>query len=207
MLNQSQKKEAQKEIFLVHGHNTQMKKEILDFLGEERTYILENEPGGDLLSLMEKLEKIPENVKCAVILFSDDDFGTSFKNGDLELIQKMSGHFHYRSDEENYHTETIHGGSFPDPPIWHPDRSKLAKAAEILDRIEVRARQNVILELGYSWCKFGRDKVIVIRNEGFDIEKIQSDLKGIYPILWNSSNGWKNDLSEKLCDIGITVYS
>ncbi len=196
---------TEKDIFLVHGHNLRMKNAILNFLGKERTFILEREPYGDLLSLMEKFENIPKSVCCAVILFSDDDLGTSVSNSEFKLIKKLAGILHHLGDEEKEHTDALHAGRAPTLPLGHQMQADYEKIAQILDRIELRARQNVILELGYSWCKYERDHVIVIRNEGIDIKQIQSDLTGIYPILWDKSGNWKNDLSSKLSSIGIEI--
>jgi predicted nucleotide-binding protein len=42
--------------------------------------------------------------------------------------------------------------------------------------LKARARQNVVLELGYFWGKLGRSRVCVLYKEGFELP---SDLGGL----------------------------
>jgi predicted nucleotide-binding protein len=56
-----------------------------------------------------------------------------------------------------------------------------------------RARQNVILETGFFWGKLGRDRVIVIHDEGVDIP---SDLHGLLYIPYKDN--WKDNLRKEI---------
>jgi Predicted nucleotide-binding protein containing TIR-like domain len=51
-----------------------------------------------------------------------------------------------------------------------------------------RARQNVVLELGYFWGALGRDRVAVLVQEGVELP---SDAGGIHYISIDSGGGWK----------------
>lgn len=62
-----------------------------------------------------------------------------------------------------------------------------------------RARQNVLFECGYLMGKLGRDKVIVIVEDGVDIP---SDLKGL---VYSTKDDWKTDLLRELKEIGFSV--
>ncbi len=62
-----------------------------------------------------------------------------------------------------------------------------------------RARQNVILELGYFLGKLGRGKVFVVRDESVDLP---SDYRGVECIELDSGGMWKLKLTEELKDTG-----
>ncbi|MBY3554241.1 nucleotide-binding protein [Modestobacter lapidis] len=65
-----------------------------------------------------------------------------------------------------------------------------------------RARQNVILELGYFWGLLGRDRVAVLVEE--DVE-LPSDAGGIHYIAIDPGGGWKTRLVRELHDAGLDV--
>ena len=61
--------------------------------------------------------------------------------------------------------------------------------------LQPRARQNVILELGFFAGKLGRDKVAVLREA--DVE-LPSDFDGVLYITADSTGTWKNTLEQEL---------
>ncbi len=65
---------------------------------------------------------------------------------------------------------------------------------------KLRARQNVILELGYMWGKLGRDKVAMLYKN--DVEK-PSDADGIVHIPYYRKSGWKEQLKKELEGAGL----
>lgn len=67
-----------------------------------------------------------------------------------------------------------------------------------------RARQNVILELGWFMGKIGRDKVAILfkKHEDFDLP---SDIQGMLYIGYDRGEGWKIELSKELVEAGIYV--
>ncbi len=58
-----------------------------------------------------------------------------------------------------------------------------------------RARQNVILELGYMWGKLGRDKVAMLYRD--NVEK-PSDTDGTAYISYQRRSGWRENLKKDL---------
>ena len=58
-----------------------------------------------------------------------------------------------------------------------------------------RARQNVLLELGYFLGKLGRDKVCALKKGEVDIP---SDFAGIVWELMDDAGGWKQSLAREL---------
>ena len=65
-----------------------------------------------------------------------------------------------------------------------------------------RARQNVILELGYFLAKFGRDKVRALLQG--DVE-IPSDLAGVLYIQLDVHGGWKTRLIREMSNAGLNI--
>ncbi|WP_282150393.1 nucleotide-binding protein [Vibrio diabolicus] len=68
--------------------------------------------------------------------------------------------------------------------------------------LEPRARQNVLLELGYFIGHLGRDKVCALKKG--DVE-IPSDFAGVVWEVMDSNGGWKQALSRELEAAGHTV--
>ena len=67
-----------------------------------------------------------------------------------------------------------------------------------------RARQNVILELGYFMAKLGRDKVCCLYVEG--VEK-PSDYDGVLYVVYDETGDWRGKLAKELTAAGIAVDS
>ena len=70
------------------------------------------------------------------------------------------------------------------------------------DRLKSRARQNVILELGYFVGKLGRNRVCALLKG--DIE-IPSDMLGVAYVPMNDSNGWHLNLGKELRGAGFGI--
>ncbi len=65
-----------------------------------------------------------------------------------------------------------------------------------------RARQNVVLELGYFWGVLGRNRVAVLVEEGVELP---SDAGGIHYIDIDSGGGWKAKLLRELDHAGFEI--
>ncbi len=65
----------------------------------------------------------------------------------------------------------------------------------------LRARQNVVLELGYFLGKIGRRNIVVLHEEGASIE-MPSDLAGIVHIPMDTHGAWKHRMIRELRDVG-----
>ena len=70
------------------------------------------------------------------------------------------------------------------------------------DELKPRARQNVILELGYFWGKLGRDRMCVLYKEGVELP---SDIHGILYIPMDNSDGWQLKLGQEMQAAGLPV--
>jgi len=65
-----------------------------------------------------------------------------------------------------------------------------------------RARQNVILELGFFIGKLGRPRVVALYKEGVEIP---SDFRGVLYIPLDNQKGWKMELAKELKAVGMKV--
>ena len=63
------------------------------------------------------------------------------------------------------------------------------------DNLKSRARQNVILELGYFFAQLGRGRVCVLYEEGVELP---SDIQGVIYVPLDSANGWKLKLAKEM---------
>lgn len=67
-----------------------------------------------------------------------------------------------------------------------------------------RARQNVILELGFFLAKLGRERVIVLRkNEGSEPIELPSDFHGVQLLEMDSGGSWQGELAREVRDAEI----
>jgi predicted nucleotide-binding protein len=62
-------------------------------------------------------------------------------------------------------------------------------------QLEPRARQNVLLELGYFMGRLGRDKVCALKRGAVEIP---SDFAGVVWVAMDAGNGWKQALGQEL---------
>lgn len=70
------------------------------------------------------------------------------------------------------------------------------------ENLRPRARQNVILELGFFLGKIGREKVCVLYKEGVEIP---SDYQGVLYTPYDSSGSWRSQLAKELKHAGFAV--
>lgn len=139
--------QANKKIFVVHGHDDYAKEMVARFLEKndfEAIVLHEKASGGR--TIIEKIEA-HSDVGFAVILLTPDDVGKA------------------KNEEE----------------------------------LQSRARQNVILELGYFMGKLGRNKVCAFKSDKLEIP---TDFSGV---IWNpldSIGAWKHTLLKELEEAG-----
>ena len=67
---------------------------------------------------------------------------------------------------------------------------------------QARARQNVVLELGYFFSKLGRERVCAIYVDGVEIP---SDLHGILYVRFDDAGAWRWTLVQEIKATGVEV--
>ncbi len=146
----SNSKENKKDIFVVHGHNEELKEKVARTIEKLKlTPIILHEQSNQGQTVIEKFEKYSD-VSFAIVLLTYDDFG-------------------------NVKSES--------------NQNK-------------RARQNVILELGYFIAKIGREKVMPLYEQGVELP---SDISGILYTLIDETENWKFRLVKELKSAGFNV--
>ncbi|WP_426473429.1 TIR domain-containing protein [Chryseobacterium balustinum] len=69
---------------------------------------------------------------------------------------------------------------------------------------KLRARQNVVLELGYFMGKIGRGRTLPLFESGKNIE-LPSDYEGVLYVPYDSTNSWHNDVVRELKAAGYDI--
>ena len=139
-------------VFVVHGHDNEMKESVARFLSQIESHpIILHEKNKIGKTVIEKFEHNASLAGYAVILFTPDDIGYS---------------------------------------------------ASDINKKNRRARQNVILELGYFMGMLGRNRVCVLIKG--DVE-IPSDIMGIVYIQFDESGAWKLRLINEMKAVNMAV--
>lgn len=73
---------------------------------------------------------------------------------------------------------------------------------EVYENQKTRARQNVILELGYFLGRLGRNRVCALYTKGVEIP---SDYKGVLYVELDEHGGWRISLAKELKAAGLPV--
>ena len=136
-----------KKVFLVHGHNNEIKLEaslLLKNLG--LIPIILHDVANNGRTIIEKFENSTD-VGYAIVLLTDDDIGKEI-------------------NEKSYNK---------------------------------RARQNVILELGYFFGKLGRKKVCALCDDGVELP---TDISGLLHIPIDKNGAWKIQVALELKSAG-----
>lgn len=154
-INEAQQEEfSSKEVFIVHGHNEEMKQtvaRVIEKLG--LTAIILHEQPNKGRTLIEKFVDY-SRVSFAIVLLSPDD--VAFKKN------------------------------------------------ESIEQSKLRARQNVILELGFFLGKLGRERVLVLYDTNEQLE-IPSDYQGVIYVAYDSDGRWRFDLARELRACGFNI--
>ncbi len=70
------------------------------------------------------------------------------------------------------------------------------------DKLKPRARQNVVLELGYFLGHLSRERVVALKQGSIEIP---SDFTGILYIQYDDGGGWRQKLAQELKSAGYEI--
>jgi predicted nucleotide-binding protein len=184
-------------VFIVHGHNHQKLSEVKQFIKAELnldTVVLNDERSGGM-TLLEKFEHYANSVKYAIIILSDDDYGMSRGDSEIDFVSNMTNHIRYLHElmqvNEHYYDASI----IPLPSKFSPFSEMYENFANILSNVKYRGRQNVILEMGYFFGKLGRKNMAILYSPGVELP---SDINGLTYILYDDEGLWKVALSKEI---------
>lgn len=167
---------------------------------------IKGEPGYKKKKLGEKMEEVePESNKIFIVHGHDNEMKETvarvLKNVGLEPIilheQENLGRTiieKFESCSENVSFAVV---------LLSPDDFGYKKD-QLPESAVPRARQNVILELGYFMGKLGRKNVIALNKGGTNFE-VPSDILGIVYIPFDPYNGWKLALAKEIKAAGYDI--
>jgi len=115
----------------------------------------------------------------AIILHERPDLGRT-------IIEKLEDH--------------AQGAAFAVIILTADDRGGLSDVG--YDEQKPRARQNVVMELGYFIGKLGRQKVCALYQEGVELP---SDLQGVLYVTLDDSGAWRFQLAKEMKAAGLEV--
>jgi len=72
------------------------------------------------------------------------------------------------------------------------------------DKLKPRARQNVVLELGYFLARLGRKRVAALVVDGVEVP---SDYSGVLYVNLDDQNAWQFHLAKELKAAGLPIDS
>ena len=181
------------EVFIVHGHDTAAKSEVakvVEKLGPKVT-ILDEQPGrgqtinevfivhGHDMAAKHEVARFVEKLKLKVTIL-DEQPGRG-----QTIIEKLEAH------ASNTGFAIV---------LLTPD--DIGESKDKPDNLKLRARQNVIFEMGYFVKGLGRDRVCVMSSEEVEIP---SDLAGVEYIRLDADGGWQLKLVREMMAAGLTV--
>ena len=110
------------------------------------------------------------------------------------------------------HEQANRGQTIPEKFEEHADEAGFAiilltpddvgASQDETNNLKPRARQNVVLELGYFWGRLGRERMCVLYKEGIELP---SDIHGILYVLLDSFNGWQLQLAREMQQAGLPI--
>jgi predicted nucleotide-binding protein len=147
----------------------------------------------------------PEARKVFVVHGHDD----AAKNGVARFIEKMKLHPIILHEQPNggrtiiEKFETYSGDVAFAVILLTPDDLAVAAGGVIeISKLRPRARQNVIMELGYFMGRLGRDRVCALHKG--DVE-LPSDYQGVIYVAMDDAGAWRTKLAQELVQAKIRI--
>jgi predicted nucleotide-binding protein len=169
--------EFSSKIFIVHGHDGELKEataRLVAQVGLEPIILHEQTNRGR--TIIEKFADHAGEAGFAIVLLSADDVGR-------------------RKEPPPQHKQN----SSPPNPFQHIFEPTVREEPTSL---RLRARQNVVFELGFFFGWLGRKRVCAVYEKGVELP---SDLQGIVYVEYDQGGKWKYDVAREIRDAGYEV--
>jgi len=173
-----------KKIFVIHGHVSETKDAVINFLKDLdlNPIVLKDVPNRGK-TIIEKVEYYVKQTSFAIAILTKDDFGVAKKDFDMDLITQGldaldATNIMYNVRETGYDNIEVEDIK---PFFDFVDLSK-----EMSSKTKPRARQNVIFELGLTFGKLDRHKVVMLYEGSLELP---SDIDGL--AYYSLNNDWK----------------
>ncbi|MGH9278127.1 MAG: TIR domain-containing protein [Acidimicrobiales bacterium] len=195
-------------VFIVHGHDLALRDAVEETLrGFGIEPVILSKAGGGSRSLVDRFESLAHEARFAVVLLSADDMGASrrlsqYSTADTWRPQHLGADVPRGPDV----------GVRQDPAaiLRQPARRQYddpQRGGE--NTLKFRARENVILELGFFYGKLGWENVFVVQKPPEhtwpDFER-PSDLAGVVFFEVTGDSNWKAELAESLQKAGLLAW-
>jgi hypothetical protein len=199
-----------KRVFIVHGHNHRLRDEVsahVRSLGLEPVILTDQVNRGE--TVIEKFEREAVGSDYAIVLLTGDDAGGDWRallptfttpGLGVSLLNAASAFMSLGMAAANQLTDAVHKieedllgiSEYVHAQAVGPD-FKLPGG-----KLKPRARQNVILELGFFIGRLGRQHVCVLADPNVEAP---SDLIGIVTV--STADNWKTALEKELRAAGM----
>lgn len=181
-----------KNIFIVHGHDSKIKEDVVAYLRSLNLnpIVLQEEPNLGK-TIIEKVEYYIDQTSFAIVILTKDDFGVSKIDFDVKTrFSQQIDQINSTNLEFNV-TETLYDDIQTDEITPFFELADISRT--LLEKIQPRARQNVIFELGITMGMLHRNNVRVIYEENVELP---TDILGYaYTSL---DEKWKENLLKEL---------
>lgn len=181
-----------KNIFIVHGHDSKIKEDVVAYLRSLNLnpIVLQEEPNLGK-TIIEKVEYYIGQTSFAIVILTKDDFGVSKIDFDVKSrLSQQIDQINSTNLEFNV-TETLYDDIQTDEITPFFELADISRT--LLEKIQPRARQNVIFELGITMGMLHRNNVRVIYEENVELP---TDILGYaYTSL---DEKWKENLLKEL---------
>ncbi len=170
----------------------------IDMLQERRDGMVTT-PGENVVP---PIERAPDSGKVFVVHGHDEEAKQSVARF-LERIDLEPIILHEQPDKGRTVIEKFEQNAEPvgfAVVIATPD--DVGASGNQMDKLQPRARQNVVLELGYFVGRLGRDKVCVLKKGGIEMP---SDYIGVVYKELDANGAWKIELAQELHAAGFEV--
>jgi predicted nucleotide-binding protein len=195
--------------FYAEQHNNRMQHYgIADLATDRRLLPLSN--GKDFTHdlLFKKIDQLSDNNKKALdtnSIFIVHGHDEQAKESSARFIEKLGLNaviLHEQANEGKTIIEKLekHTDAAYAVVLFTPD--DVGASASTPKNLQARARQNVLVELGYMAAKIGRNRVCVLRKG--DVE-IPSDFLGVLYIDVDSDGAWRLKLAKELKVAGLNI--
>lgn len=177
-----------KRVFIVHGHDHTVRDAVQEFVKSCRLepIVLTDQPnqGG---TVIEKFERQAGTSDYAIVLLTADDLGAPTNEVRAERNKQ---HFKDHERLSNWGLGLANFGAMENKAAME---GELKMFDALYQCLNPRARQNVILELGFFIGRLGRQRVCILKDP--KVEE-PSDTLGIVTI--STSEDWQSALRKEL---------
>jgi len=169
-----------------------------------RLELFDEAPGVSLATGAQPVRAVEVNTKDVFVVHGHDEAAKATVAPFLEKLKLNAIVLHEQPDKGRTIIEKFldHSKVGYAVVLLTPDDIGGPKNSRDFTTLQPRARQNVILELGYFIGALGRDRVCALKTAGVELP---SDLAGVLYIELDSSDAWRLQFAKEMKHAGLDV--